>query len=54
MEKRGVIQPGRTPEEHQDKVNNTAEKSASDEIQRLDDDFRKRAAETVVRVKPAK
>jgi hypothetical protein len=51
MEKRGVIAPGITPEEKDNKKN---EKNAADDISRLDADFRKRAAETVVKVKPAK
>lgn len=47
MEKRAIIEPGRTPPEHPDKV--TTEKTAADEIAILDADFRKRAAETVVK-----
>lgn len=51
MEKRGVIAPGITPEEKNDRKN---EKNSADEISRLDNDFRKRAAETVIKLKPAK
>lgn len=47
MEKRGVIESGRTPEESDSK--DSREKTATDEIARLDSDFRKRAAETVVK-----
>lgn len=47
MEKRAVIEPGRTPDEKPGKLK--TEKHASDEIAELDSDFRKRAAETVVK-----
>lgn len=47
MEKRAIIEPGRTPPEKPTKVNK--EKTAADEIASLDADFRKRAAETVVK-----
>jgi hypothetical protein len=46
MEKRGVIEPGRTPPENEERQ--PAEKTAADKIAKLDNDFRKRAAETVV------
>jgi hypothetical protein len=46
MEKRGVIEPGRTPPENEERQ--SAEKAAADKIAKLDNDFRKRAAETVV------
>jgi hypothetical protein len=48
MEKRGVIEPGLTPEEQPKDTKN--EKHASDTVARLDADFRKRAAETVVKI----
>lgn len=47
MEKRAVIEPGRTPDEKPGKLK--TEKQAADEIAELDSDFRKRAAETVVK-----
>lgn len=47
MEKRAVIKPGITPEEKEKPA--TTEKKAVDDIFRLDADFRKRAAETVVK-----
>lgn len=50
MEKRAVIAPSITPEERPEKA--APEKQAADIIMRLDNDFRKRAAETVVKVNP--
>jgi hypothetical protein len=47
MEKRAVIEPGRTPIEKDDKVKGA--KEAVEKIAELDADFRKRAAETVVK-----
>lgn len=46
MEKRGVIEPGRTLPENEEPQ--PAEKTAADKIAKLDNDFRKRAAATVV------
>lgn len=43
MEKRAVIEPGRTPDEKPGKLK--TEKKASDQIAELDSDFRKRAAD---------
>lgn len=48
MEKRAIIEPGRTPPEHPKKQPDK-EKTAGDVIAALDADFRKRAAETVVK-----
>jgi hypothetical protein len=47
MEKRAVIEPGRTPPEHKEKA--AGVKTAMDQIVELDSDFRKRAAETVIK-----
>ena len=47
MEKRAIIEPGRTPAERRAKDSNL--KTASDKIAELDADFRKRAAETVIK-----
>lgn len=43
MEKRAVIEPGRTPAEHAEKVVAPQQKTAA--VADLDNDFRKRAAE---------
>ena len=47
MEKRAVIEPGRTPPENEEKA--AGVKTATDQIVDLDSDFRKRAAETVIK-----
>jgi hypothetical protein len=47
MEKRGVIKPGVTPAEKGEQSGKIAEKSAA--IADLDNDFRKRAAESVTK-----
>ena len=52
MEKNGAVTVN-TPTEREDVLSENV-KSASDRILELDADFRKRAAETVVRAKPAK
>lgn len=45
MEKRGVIEPGRTPEEQPNSVENKRHEKAA-AIADLDNDFRKRSADT--------
>ena len=43
MEKRGVVEPGRTPADQTPKTKQAADKTAQTEV--LDDDFTKRAAD---------
>jgi hypothetical protein len=43
MEKRAIIEPGRTPEEQPEQVSAPQQKKAA--VADLDNDFRKRAAE---------
>jgi len=47
MEKRAVIKPGCTPDEKPGQQD--TEKTSHDKIVELDNDFRRRAAETVVK-----
>lgn len=57
MEKRGVVKPGITPPGEEEKIAQSHPRAAekeSDLIKRLDNDFRLRAAETVVNTKRGK
>jgi hypothetical protein len=47
MEKRAIIEPGRTLPENDEE--HTDVKEAADKVAELDTDFRKRAAESVVK-----
>lgn len=46
MEKRGVIEPGRTPPEQSDENVKKSQHTPKPEVAELDSDFRKRAADS--------